>query len=1184
MRPPVLWGVERIACARRVGRLKTGAAKQSIAIRLARLEERIERWRYSPTLIAPEACNPMFNMECEDGHRARIHAVEECDSFTQNLADVLAPNVGTAVSETREVELHSIGRVFSGVFGLVLSLTSSLLAQGVGEPFLVKDIETTPGFGQASQPNSLAGVGNSLFFAARDPVTGSELWKSDGTFQGSLRVKDIVEGPGSSEPRKITDVGGIAFFLVDEQLWKSDGTESGTLLVKTLDGADQLTAVGQTLFFTASDAAHGVELWTSDGTPEGTVMVADIFPGEQGSNPLELTAVGEALFFSAEEPFVGRELWKSDGAGGAALVRDLVPGGDSGNPTELASFSDKLLFAATDFQGEELWLSDGTDFGTFVVADINAGMEGSSPAGITTVGPVAYFSAVTADFGRELWITDGTPWGTLLVDDIDPGSNSSDATSFIEIQGVVFFVADDGTSGRELWRTDGTEGGTFLFQDLVPGPESSDPEELTDFSALLVFTARTETLTRQLWRSDGSVEGTFQVPTACCLAADPLPHALTPVGNLLFFIANADRGVQLWKLDEQGFAFAVDLVGLVPGSSFPIEFISVGETMYFRAFESSTGNELWKSDGSESTTSIVKDISPGAESSGASLGTIVAVGDNLLFAAVSEGNADSQLWRSDGTETGTVLVKDIGGTLPSAMDHFFLLGGVLFFTANDGIIGNELWRSDGTSDGTFVLKDVNPGAASSFIGQVAVVGSTAFFSATVSGIGRELWKTDGTEAGTVLVADVWPGNGSSSPGKAVALDGVVFLSMNDGVHGFELWKSDGTESGTVLVKDIRPGIRSTDPAVGFAFENVLLFSASDDVTGQELWRTDGTEAGTKLVKDIATGVASSHPFGLQRLGDHLLFRADDVVHGLEIWTTDGTEEGTRLLVEIAEGPEGSSIQGLTTVRGVLLFTALTPELGQELYQSDGTAAGTVLVADIVPGPESSGADGMTLAGNLLFFSAEDPITGRELWAAELPNRTPVANAGPDQEVGEGAPVILDGSESFDPDGDGLTFDWRDSEGTVLGSTSVLTLPSLAPGEYEFTLTVSDGVDSDFDVVLVNVLGPPTISVFDTSVVEGHQGLSEARLRVELSRASTSTVYMLFVTLPQSATPLFDFVPKIGVIQLPPGVIEAEIAVNIVGERRCESDETFRVELFLPVNAELGDGSATATILNDDCSQ
>ena len=113
---------------------------------------------------------------------------------------------------------------------------------------------------------SSAVVGGSVYFAANDGIHGYELWRSDGTADGTVMVKDIRRGSKSSHPRHLTDVGG-------------------------------------TLYFAAKDGSHGQELWKSDGTADGTVMVKDIRPGSKSSHPRGLTDVEGTLYFTAERRY-----------------------------------------------------------------------------------------------------------------------------------------------------------------------------------------------------------------------------------------------------------------------------------------------------------------------------------------------------------------------------------------------------------------------------------------------------------------------------------------------------------------------------------------------------------------------------------------------------------------------------------------------------------------------------------------------------------------------------------------------------------------------------------------------------------------------------------------------------------------------------------------------------------------
>ncbi|WP_287736373.1 ELWxxDGT repeat protein, partial [Microcystis sp. M010S1] len=300
-----------------------------------------------------------------------------------------------------------------------------------------------------SYPSNLTVVGSTLFFQAYDSVNGSELWKSDGTAAGTVLVKDIRPGDSSSFLDNLTALGNTLFFT-NAGLWKSDGTEAGTVLVKNIS-LDNLTAVGNTLFFSARGVS-GNELWKSDGTAAGTVLVKNIRPGSSSSDPRYLTALGNTLYFTADNGANGIELWKSDGtAAGTVLVKDI---GSLARPRNLTAVGSTLFFTANDnVNGEELWKSDGTAAGRVLVKNINpgSGFFGNYPRNLTVVGSTLFFTADDGVNGIELWKSDGTEAGTVLVGDIRPGSSSSDPQNLRVVGSTLYFTADDGVNGRELW-------------------------------------------------------------------------------------------------------------------------------------------------------------------------------------------------------------------------------------------------------------------------------------------------------------------------------------------------------------------------------------------------------------------------------------------------------------------------------------------------------------------------------------------------------------------------------------------------------------------------------------------------------------------------------------------------------------------------------------------------------------
>ena len=275
----------------------------------------------------------------------------------------------------------------------------------------------------------------------------------------------------------------------------------------------------------------------------------------------------------------------------------------------------------------------------------------------------------------------------------------------------------------------------------------------------------------------------------------------------------------------------------------PTELTAIGNTLYFRATESrGTGGEtgLWKSDGTANGTVIVNNFKPGSPSD------LTAVGNTLYFEAYDATNGN-ELWKSDGTANGTVMVKDINDGSHLGMTPYWsrdsnpygltAIGNTLYFAADDGY-DTELWKSDGTANGTVIVKGIYSGGGTN-PQQLTAVGNTLYFQADDGTNGTELWKSDGTANGTMMVKDINSGSGSSYPTKISAVGNTLFFRANDGTNGDELWKSDGTASGTVMVKNIRSGSDDSYPRDFTAVGNTLYFRATDQPASAtsiaELW-------------------------------------------------------------------------------------------------------------------------------------------------------------------------------------------------------------------------------------------------------------------------------------------------------------------------------------------------------------
>ncbi len=835
-----------------------------------------------------------------------------------------------------------------------------LFVGALGAQSVVKDINiAAPSFAPSSSPTNMLTVGGTTYFAANDGFTGSELWKTDGTGPGTMMVKDINPGAASSSPASLTLFNGFVYFA-------------------------------------ASTAALSIELWRTDGTALGTVLIADCYPGTGSSNPSNLTVNGLTMFFSAFDGTAvvgtGRELWKTDGTTlGTVRITDLFALAGSSilsvAVTSYAPWGTGLLFPATNgttVNNEELWYSDGTTLGTVMVKDIFAGTSAGAPRFLTPFGTKVYFTATdgtAAPFsGVELWETDGTTLGTLLVKDIYPGFNGSIPSQPIVSAGKMFFSANNATAltgtGRELYVSDGTTLGTVLVTDLNPlllnGIASQTLNIMVPFGTGVLVGMSNGTLAGQtgeeLWFSDGTAVGTVLVADISPLTASSSPRAARVVGTRVFFAATTvAEGYELYVTDGTGPGtvltrdiFPLASAGLA--TTFPSA--GLGTSLVFAATTGTvlpnTGVELWISDGTLAGTVLVKDIA-GPQASSSNPINFAALGKRTVFSA-SDGVAGIEPWVTDGTVAGTVMLMDaFPGASNSSPANFTTLGDKCFFTATNTTatvgLGTELYITDGTPGGTQLLLDINPGTLSSSPINLVVSHNKLFFLAITALNGRELWRSDGTAAGTVMVADFNPGAPAGAQSFAQSMapfgNGVIFSGISPTAGG-EICVSDGTAAGTVAI-DWVPGLGGADPSPFITFGGYAYTNATNGASGFELVRTDGTLAGTSLVKDIVPGALEGNPGPFAVLNNKLYFFATEAgTTGTELWVSDGTTGGTMMLVDINPGA-GSSVTNspfaanLIVARDRLFFPANDGTNGIELWSSDGTAAGTTLARNLNPG-------------------------------------------------------------------------------------------------------------------------------------------------------------------------------------------------------------------------------------------
>ncbi|RAH17115.1 MAG: hypothetical protein CMB58_001165, partial [Methanobacteriota archaeon] len=481
-------------------------------------------------------------------------------------------------------------------------------------------------------------MGGILYFAGDDGIHGWELWRSDGSVGGTYMVKDLREEECDENGENCANGGSL-------QVW-CWGSPFGCHYPEIVAGNSKI-------FLTGFDGEPGSEsaanVIVSDGTASGTQTVRHqwrnwdpAYGGENGWEPgitgaRNLVVIPSTGFVSdrvvytvmetiggqsvdSHPPF-GEELWITDGTDvGTYMLANIVPEDESweydganyccgdfqgSTPRDLIMKGNTIWFTAkTDAYGRELYrYGMNVGGGLFLVKDINEGTSGSNPMHLTSVGPGVYLSADNGTNGQELHYSLGNTFNTVVVKDINPGINGSSPQELTKLGSNLFFTADDGENGRELWVSDSTEEGTFMVKDINTNG-SSTPNWLRVMDGALYFMAYTEDHGRELWRSDGTESGTYML------------RDINPGSNSSFY----------WTPD----IYHGELV------------IVHGDSLYFTADDGEEyGTELWKTNGTANGTELVIDMVPGSDSSWPN--RYLSFDDKLYFTSYSE-ERGRQLW------------------------------------------------------------------------------------------------------------------------------------------------------------------------------------------------------------------------------------------------------------------------------------------------------------------------------------------------------------------------------------------------------------------------------------------------------------------------------------------------------------------------------------------------------------
>ncbi|HEV7766653.1 MAG TPA: carboxypeptidase regulatory-like domain-containing protein [Thermoanaerobaculia bacterium] len=373
-------------------------------------------------------------------------------------------------------------------------------------------------------------------------------------------------------------------------------------------------------------------------------------------------------YFQASRPDDGTQVWRTDGTeGGTRPFTDFL-GGSSVGPKVVDT---KLFFRhSTTNPPETLYVSDGTIAGTKPLAAI--------PGTFWDWGSthdVLYI--VSRDDKKQLTYfmrSDGTPEGTSVIREFGANAYAYSLGS----RGNIFYfhvgsAIDETLSG--IWRSDGTTEGTFRL--LEPSIGRTDLRKAQVIGDAYLFDRDD-----QVWMSDGSIAGT---------------RALFPAPSSVIGYAGAK--VYVWVAGELRTITGIDGPStFVANMERPTASAEVMNRLFLLRDESP--RFLGITDGTTAGTNVF--AIPSARFSH----TLEVAGSFAFFQRASEHG--TELWRTDGTEQGTTMVKDIlPGSFGSGPGDFVSIGDRVLFSADDGRHGREPWITDGTAEGTRMLANLN---------------------------------------------------------------------------------------------------------------------------------------------------------------------------------------------------------------------------------------------------------------------------------------------------------------------------------------------------------------------------------------------------------------------------------------------------------------------------------------------
>ncbi|TWT38582.1 dockerin type I domain-containing protein [Blastopirellula retiformator] len=1029
-----------------------------------------------------------------------------------------------------------------------------------GTPEGTKAITDIPALGVSTLVAGVK-VDGDLYFVRRSYLNGDALFKTNEVTGETTQLASFKGGTFDENP--LFKAGGAVYFrgydpTFGTQLWRTDGTKEGTTRISDFTGQTSLPFDGgddSMLFLQGNTAQYGTEPYfvTIDSPP--TIVLRPIQIGEDNQSVI-LSALGtyDLLDALSELHFD----WDLDGDGqyddasgltASISFADLATAGvanislrvidtdgkiatrklviDSNDPILMVDEIDGLIVTegetaantgrvahvlGSDVQlsasiGEVVDTGDGTWSWSYTTLD---GPDETQTVTITAVvggGQSSVSFPLVVNNERPLYIGIHSPGAVLQGETAFMSGTWSDVeadTVTVTSSLGDFTVLEDGT-WTWSYDTTGLNPGNYqsniLVRDEVSGsqysvrfsvaaPLTADQPYVTTPSGLMAANSgtignggeATVTLNASLGDVIDNGDGTWSWS---------FDTRRTNVGSQEVTITSTyENGVETsttFQLAVHNLSYEFYDLRPGPAGSYPSSFQQLGDYVYFLAEIRGYQTHLFRTD----AVSAPQQISGGLENPAVyNVAQLLLVNDTLYFLA-NDAEGIASIWKTDGASGQIEKVADVpsepGVALPSGQMAY--ANGYIYLGAFEELTGRELWRVNVDSGQVEMVADISPGEDDSRFYRMFSVGDVVYFFPESSP--NNLWRTDGTAEGTYQVATPL----SADIRYFSEFNGERYFVTDAGAIS-TLWRIE--ESGPTPIFQGAPGLFNDWRGAIYDDGDHLLFSMSRTSDAGPVWRWNETTEEMELVAELGelgfdriTGIVEYD--GQLYLRDSAFQTPEDgqpsrLVY--DLWVTDGTPAGTERLVGESELTGFDVTNFYVTNQGLLLFVD-NDLYGHDLWKSDGTKAGTYPL--LLPEPLYNLAIGpdIALGQRLIKTLGTSPDYGTELYYFQ---------AGPVVEISGPATGLIGETVQLDAGGtydaidaqEDLIFAWDiDGDGQYDDASGLIqALPLTTPGQKRIGLRVTDQEGTTtYATTTILVNATPTVGVDNQTVVIGEGGVA-----------------------------------------------------------------------------------------------